>query len=822
MKDFIRFYKELLGFKPYDFQVKVAELLLQGKNVILCVPTGAGKTWASVMPFLYAWKQQLEDFPLKLIYSLPQRTVTTSIYTDIDKLLKSDQLRKVFGTADLASIQTGEYCDDPYFEKPMVFSTIDQTLSSFLSFPLSLSERQANLNAGALIGSYLVFDEFHLLDPKLSMATALGTIRMLKGMCRVCIMTATLTDEYIRFLKQELDDFEVVSIQDFPEDRIKIKSLLPAPCKDRKKSVLVSEKVMNAEDILARHRSKTIVICNRVETAQKIFLDILKKKPEETEVICLHSRFFDSDRKRKEQLVKVYFDKHSEKKNVILVATQVIEAGMDISCDVMHTEISPVNSFLQRAGRCARFENEYGEIFVYDVLSVEEKEKIALEVIDEQDRKEIGKLNNRYLPYDEELCKKSLAALKQYAYLDEKIAELLVNEVLGKDEEQKAERIATNGFNWGIMREAWDDCKKTYYRKTIRDIQSIEIALIDVEEFRHQRIIPWQYETISVYRWSFIGWAKRWMQDKEDGEWILAKAEPGEESSFDFDCEDKGGYYLRSLDFEGLKKYYDVVFVDNRYLDYNDAGLVVAKNRNGVVSPIREVQEKGKMQITFKKDTFYEHSRALLNCYETEFKPYLKFAIQGLNRLWKREIDWERIVRVVLGLHDYGKLNVSWQKPMVEFQGKKTGVPCDEILAHTDYDENVDQQLAVECKMKKKPPHAGIGALQVFEMLYAEWGEEGEALARIAAYAVLKHHGVQTDSAGDFSIPEKGIREVKRLFEDCPLKGKFLIKERKQKLCDIKLNNNNEKEQLTYFFLVRLLRMCDQRATENMEKYYIR
>ena len=47
MKDFIRFYKELLGFEPYDFQVKVAELLLQGENVVLCVPTGAGKTWVS-------------------------------------------------------------------------------------------------------------------------------------------------------------------------------------------------------------------------------------------------------------------------------------------------------------------------------------------------------------------------------------------------------------------------------------------------------------------------------------------------------------------------------------------------------------------------------------------------------------------------------------------------------------------------------------------------------------------------------------------------------------------------------------------------------
>lgn len=820
MKDFIRFYKELLGFEPYDFQVKVAELLLQGKNVILSVPTGSGKTWASVIPFLYARKLQSEDFPQKMIYSLPLRTLTNSIYTDMQELLESERTRAVFGTTDLVSIQTGEYCDDPYFEKPMVFSTIDQTLSSFLSFPLALSRRQANLNAGALIGSYLVFDEFHLLDPKLSMSTALGTIRLLKGMCRVCIMTATLTNEYIRFLKEELENFEVVSIRDFPEDRIRIKSLFPAVGRDRKKSIFISEKVMNAEDILTRHRNKTIVICNRVETAQKIFLDILSRKPEETEVICLHSRFFDSDRKQKEQLVKRYFSKHSEKKNVILVATQVIEAGMDISCDVLHTEISPVNSFLQRAGRCARFENEYGEIFVYDVLSHEEKEKIVLENVAEQDKEEIRKLNNRYLPYNEDLCKKSLVSLKQYDYLDEKIAECLVNEVLGEEESQKAEHIAENHFNWPHIRKAWEDCEKVYYRKTIRDIQSIEIALIDMDDFRHQPIVPWRYETISVYRWSFIGWTKRWMLDKEEGEWILGRAEPGEESPFDFDCGDKSCYNLRSLGFEELKSYYDVVFVNNRYLDYTEAGLIVAENTNQSVSPVKEGLRKEKIQIVFRKDTFYEHSQALLNCFETEFKPYLKPAILGLNHLWEMEIDWERVVRVVLGLHDYGKLNIAWQKPMTAFQEKKTGTPCREVLAHTDYDEITDQKLAAECKIKRKPPHAGIGALQVFEILLAEWGEEGESLARIAAYAVLKHHSVETDSCENFSISEKGIQEVEKLFEDCPLKGKLTIQGRRQKLGDITLEDENE--WLTYFFLVRLLRLCDQRATEFMEKYYIR
>jgi CRISPR-associated endonuclease/helicase Cas3 len=49
--EIIAFYKKTFGveFVPYLYQIKVAEALLLGKNIILQVPTGAGKTWASIV-----------------------------------------------------------------------------------------------------------------------------------------------------------------------------------------------------------------------------------------------------------------------------------------------------------------------------------------------------------------------------------------------------------------------------------------------------------------------------------------------------------------------------------------------------------------------------------------------------------------------------------------------------------------------------------------------------------------------------------------------------------------------------------------------------
>lgn len=813
------FYKNITDFEPYQYQIKVAELLLEGKNVILSVPTGAGKTWASIMPFLYAKQNNRTNFPQKMIYSLPLLTLANSIHIDIEKTFNKENIKSSFPEiCKLISIQTGEYNDDPYFEKEIIFSTIDQTLSNFLCFPLPLSQRQANINAGSLIGSYLVFDEFHLLDPKLSMATSLGMIKLLKNLCRVCIMTATLTDDYIQFIKSELG-FEVVSINEFPEDIEKINSLRPAIGKTIKKSVTVcSDKKINPSYILEKHKNKTIVICNRVETTQSLYLELEKTKAKDTTLLCIHSRFFDSDRKNQELLIKKYFGKNNAKHNAILIATQVIEAGMDISCDTMHTEISPVNSFLQRAGRCARFENEYGDIFVYDVLNLEEKELIKIQTEEKKDEAEIRKLNNKYLPYSKELCENSLTELKKYNYIDECTSTALVNAILKNDENKKIEDISSNFFNLKKIRESWIACNKNLYRETIRNIQSIEIALIDLENRHETMIVPWKYETISVYKWSFISWAKQLNMNKiDDDDWVFAKAEQSNDSVFDFEWQDKDMFFLKRLSFENMKNHFDVVFVDNRYFDYTTAGLIVLPNDRNIISPIKEGRTKNKTTFCYKKDTFYQHNKALLNCFETEFKTNLKYVFNEIELFWGKHVDWKMLIKLAICLHDYGKLNTAWQKPMKEFQKRKTGIDNPiEVLAHTDYDDSTDKELAKVCKIKNKPPHAGIGAMQAYEILYDDYSED---VAKVVCNAILKHHNHETQSFNDFNIQDYCIKVIIQLFEELSLKGNFIKQERGETLNETVLTK--DKEWIVYFLIVRILRLCDQKATESFEKYYI-
>ena len=77
-------------------------------------------------------------------------------------------------------------------------------------------------------------------------------------------------------------------------------------------------------------------------------------------------------------------------------------------------------------------------------------------------------------------------------------------------------------------------------------------------------------------------------------------------------------------------------------------------------------------------------------------------------------------------LHDYGKLNNDWQEPMQKYQAAKEKLEIrdfNEVLAHTDYDKNNqnDVNLGIKAGLHKRPGHAGVGAYvaqDIIEELY--------------------------------------------------------------------------------------------------------
>lgn len=829
------FYQNVLKInQPYRYQLKVAELLLSGKNVILSVPTGAGKTWASIVPFLYALENNT-CFPRKMIYSLPLRALANSIHEDV-----KDAASKVSSI----SIQTGEFSEDKYFEKDIIFSTIDQTLSNFLCFPLPLSPRQANVNAGALIGSYLVFDEFHLLDEERSMATTLGSLRMLDNLYRCCIMTATLSKEYMENLKANLPNYEIVTLDQFPEDREQISSLLP---KKNKKKVSTSDQTISAKSIAAEHRTKTIVICNRVETAQKLYQDLtLNTSDYETlkgikkqNIICLHSRFFDKDRKEKESRLKQLFGKDADKKEqAILIATQVIEAGMDISCEVMHTEISPINSFLQRVGRCARFKNEMGQIFIYDVLQIEEKEKIQLEPESAEDKAEIRKLNNKYLPYEKKLCQNTYLALQKCQNLDGDIPQKLIQEVLKDKEQSILEQLKQGKFNSDKILDSWSDCQKNNYRNTIRDIQSVEITIINDDQIDEVSKFPFRYQSLGMYKFSFVGWLNKIVKGNdetpppkkfEEDDWLVKKLADADDLFLEND-EDKK-LELKTISVDEFKKIPTQVYLNAKYFGYSpDFGFNWQYEETfNTISPKREWKEKEDEFKPLKKDTFYQHNKALIGAFEKEFlgenQDKLDFTFTELAKFIGKEDlqknDFIRLIKLMIVLHDYGKLNNKWQKPMQTYQALKEGInPVDfkEILAHTDFDfkSEDDKKLGQKAKLFTRPPHAGIGAYVAQEILEDEY--DNVYIKSSISLAIARHHSPLSLSYPDFEVSVNNYQAIQKLLNEYDFDFDLEKEEYEGHLEDFEYEG--EKERIIYLFFARILRLCDQKATENFQKYF--
>jgi CRISPR-associated endonuclease/helicase Cas3 len=245
---------------------------------------------------------------------------------------------------------------------------------------------------------------------------------------------------------------------------------------------------------------------------------------------------------------------------------------MDISCDTMHVEISPINSFLQRAGRCARWENESGKIYVYDIPEPEQKLSEE-EINEEEERKQIRAINNRYLPYKKDLCEASFKELKNVIYINTDISQDLVDRVLKDIELNHYVQIRESDFNKSEIQESWDTCEKKMYSQTIRDIQNLDIVIIDYEKERNKTIFPYKYQTIGLYKWSFIKQIKDILSQKDfdqDKDVIFIPERNSESVFIDFDTNDKDGYTLKPVrSFERLKKNdYDIVFVDKSIFKY--------------------------------------------------------------------------------------------------------------------------------------------------------------------------------------------------------------------------------------------------------------
>jgi CRISPR-associated endonuclease/helicase Cas3 len=323
-------------------------------NILTIAPTGSGKTEAALL-----WATNGE--PSKIIFLMPTMVTSNSLYERMSThYFEKKECGLIHSGADTYFAQQDDLDYDNNsadlrlalnqfraFMAPVMVATVDQMLTSGFNIgPWCQKE-------WALVGSRVIFDEIHAYQSyTLGLITAaIEKIKLLGG--RVCLMSATMPT----FLREHFQDLLEVGAP------IVAKELMERQkCFWEFRETSVGEMIADIQGHL-QQRKKVAIVFNTVRAAQEAFREWRKILGNER-ILCYHSQFVMMDRQDKETALLKKDAKGRPKNYDLVIATQAIEVSLDISFDVMYSECAPLDSLIQRAGRCNRYNAEGDYFFI--------------------------------------------------------------------------------------------------------------------------------------------------------------------------------------------------------------------------------------------------------------------------------------------------------------------------------------------------------------------------------------------------------------------------------------------------------------------------
>lgn len=427
-------YKRILGGRnPYDYQKNE-----QGKLCgdvpfygLLFAPCGRGKTETALIWALKAMKKYKRN---KIVFAMPTQITSNALWERFCELFgegnskkeKTESGKKVVGlfhgksylklkeeekgrkeedeedltTEDLEEIR-GENFKGNVFFKPITVTTIDHLILSFVhGFP------QADFGLGNLQNAVIVFDEVHYYEKNLNdhnkstldhLATLFQILRKMK--IPNLLMSGTLPEFFIEDIKRINPEYEGPFIDTegiyFEPFKFSV-SEENLVTRERANSEVVDEIVDNYHKGLVQ-----FVILNTVERSKLVYKALIGRLPQEEvkgRIILHHSQFVYKDRSEKEKEILKKL-KEDRIRPFILVATQTIEISLDISCDIMYSELAPGDAIGQRGGRL----NRKGQTWISD--GCEHLMKVYMP-------EELGDDTSRKRPYEVDLLKKTANAIE--------------------------------------------------------------------------------------------------------------------------------------------------------------------------------------------------------------------------------------------------------------------------------------------------------------------------------------------------------------------------------------------------------------------------
>ncbi len=299
-------------------------------NLLLCAPTGQGKTEAAL---LWADRNMHRD---KIIYLLPTRVTTNALY----KRLKffGSSVGVSHGTSTLIIAEEEQWNNremmarrlrSSSFMEPITVATVDQLLLPHFNWKYWEMIEQNASNAA------IILDEIHAYD-YYTLALITEMIKKFPK-SRFAYLSATLP-KYIQNHLTKLHEEKITSIVDYEHLDL-----------SRHNIQFIDATIDNSVNEIRQYYKegkKVLIILNTIKEATRFYQNF-----SDLNAILYHSRFIERDRRKKEELIEKANDQNE---GCVVVATQVVEVSLDIDFDILFTQIAPLDALIQRLGRVNR------------------------------------------------------------------------------------------------------------------------------------------------------------------------------------------------------------------------------------------------------------------------------------------------------------------------------------------------------------------------------------------------------------------------------------------------------------------------------------
>lgn len=339
---------------------KMIEQRWQDDLLLVRAPTGAGKTDASLLWASLQIKNKRAD---RLVIAMPTRFTSNALAINVAESLSDTGLYhssawfvKFQKQVEAGALEKREAEKIHEFARllqtPITVCTIDHLLMA-----LTLTREDHHLIAFNLANSCLVIDEADFYDD-FTQANILVLLEILKYWeVPILLMSASLPESVLPSYQKlgfKIDEI-VEDTSDNTRDRFEIKSI---------EEYSDLEEISELLDLCVK-KGTAIIYANTVDKAV-LFYDWFKRR--RANPILYHSRFTEPHKKDKEQeLIDALGKKAWETNSAqgIAILTQIGEMSINISADIMISELCPIDRLTQRAGRLCRFDKtKVGELYV--------------------------------------------------------------------------------------------------------------------------------------------------------------------------------------------------------------------------------------------------------------------------------------------------------------------------------------------------------------------------------------------------------------------------------------------------------------------------